>query len=62
MHNQASRTTQLLRTADSPAAVLSAAREFFARGSSIYAAFVEKEGPSHLVLRGQGGEELVIAA
>jgi hypothetical protein len=28
----------------------------------VYAAFPEKEGPNHLVLRGQGGEEVVIAA
>lgn len=62
MHNQSSRTLQTSRTSDSPAGVLRAAREFFARHSSIYAAFVEKEGPNHLVLRGQGGEEVVIAA
>ena len=62
MHNQSSRTHQSHRTSASPADVLRAAREFFAHGSSIYAAFVEKEGPNHLVLRGQGGEEVVIAA
>lgn len=62
MHNQSSRTHQSHRTSTPPADVLRAAREFFAHGSSIYAAFVEKEGPNHLVLRGQGGEEVVIAA
>jgi hypothetical protein len=62
MHNQSNRTHQSHRTSVSPADVLRAAREFFAHGSSIYPAFVEKEGPSHLVLRGQGGEEVVIAA
>ncbi len=62
MHNQSKRTLQSHRTAATPADVLRAAREFFAHGSSIYAAFVEKEGPNHLVLRGQGGEDIVIAA
>ncbi len=62
MHNQSSRTLQTQRTSESPDGVLRGAREFFATGSSIYAAFVEKEGPNHLVLRGQGGEEVVIAA
>jgi hypothetical protein len=62
MHNQSNRTFQTSRTSRSPADVLRGAREFFASGSSIYAAFVEKEGPNHLELRGQGGEEVVIAA
>ena len=44
------------------AAVLASAREFFARGSGIYSAFLEKEGPNWMSLRGQGGEEIVIAA
>ena len=43
-----------------PADVLAAAKKFFARRSPIYAAFLEKEGPSYLTFRGQGGEELVI--
>lgn len=62
MNNQSSRTHQSQRTSASPADVLRAAREFFAHSSSIYSAFVEKEGPNHLVLRGQGGEEVVVAA
>ena len=62
MHNQSKRTFQTQRTTVAPADVLRAAREFFATGSTIYPAFVEKEGPNHLVLRGQGGEEVVIAA
>lgn len=44
----------------SPAQVLAAARDFFARRHSIYAAFVERESPAHLALRGQGGEEIII--
>lgn len=62
MHNQSNRTLQTQLTTESPASVLRAAREFFSRRNAIYAAFVEKEGPNHLTFRGQGGEELVIAA
>ena len=42
--------------------VLTAAKSFFARAQSVYVAFVEREGPGHVVLRGQGGEEVVVAA
>jgi hypothetical protein len=46
-----------------PAAeVLTQARDFFARRNGIYAAFLEKRGPHWMSLRGQGGEEIVIAA
>jgi hypothetical protein len=62
MNNQSNRTFQTERTSQSPGDVLRGARAFFADASSIYAAFVEKEGPNHLVMRGQGGEEVVIAA
>lgn len=44
----------------SPAAVLAAAKRFFVRHNTIYAAFPEKEGPDFVTFRGQGGEELVI--
>ena len=40
--------------------MLGAAREFFARRSGIYSAFLEKEGPTYVSLRGQGGEEIVV--
>lgn len=43
-----------------PEAVLAAAKTFFARRNPIYAVFLEKEGPSYVTFRGQGGEELVI--
>ncbi len=46
----------------SAADVLAHARDFFARRSGIYAAFLEKQGPNWMSLRGQGGEEIVIAA
>lgn len=58
---QAARTLQEARTAIDPAAVLDAAREFFIRRNSIYAAFLERETATHAVYRGQGGEEIVIA-
>lgn len=43
------------------AAVLAAAGDFFSRQSGVYAAFVERESPTHVVMRGQGGEEIVVA-
>ncbi|MGQ0766354.1 MAG: hypothetical protein ACT4OZ_11885 [Gemmatimonadota bacterium] len=61
MSNQR-RTMLELSTAMSAADVLNSARHFFARRTSIYAAFIEQEGPGYLTLRGQGGEEIVIAA
>ncbi|HMA00856.1 MAG TPA: hypothetical protein VKP02_00720 [Gemmatimonadaceae bacterium] len=51
---------QEITTPMPPADVLAAAKKFFARRSPIYAAFLEKEGPSYVTFRGQGGEELVI--
>ncbi len=53
---------QEMRTTLAPAQVLSAAREFFSRRASIYAAFPEQESAHHLTLRGQGGEEITLAA
>ena len=43
-----------------PAEVLAQAKGFFARRPGIYAAFLEREGPSYASFRGQGGEEIVI--
>jgi hypothetical protein len=51
---------QEIRTTMPPEAVLAAAKTFFARRNSIYAAFLEQEGPAHATFRGQGGEEIVI--
>lgn len=48
-------------TSLSPADVLSQAKVFFASRVPATAAFPEKEGPGHVVLRGQGGEEIVFA-
>ncbi len=61
-HQQSGRTLQHQRTSLAAADVLDSAREFFARRSGIYAAFLEKQGPNWMSLRGQGGEEIVIAA
>jgi hypothetical protein len=59
-NQQRSRTLQQTRTTLAPAAVLSAAKHFFARQSGVYSAFLEKEGPTYVALRGQGGEELIV--
>jgi hypothetical protein len=61
-HHQSSRTLQHHRTVLSAAEVLRSARDFFSRGSGIYAAFLEKQGPNWMSLRGQGGEEIIVAA
>ena len=49
-------------TALSPADVLARAKAFFGRRVPAMAAFPEREAPGLLVLRGQGGEEIVFAA
>jgi hypothetical protein len=41
--------------------VLRRAKAFFAERVPMQAAFPEKEGPSFVTLRGQGGEEVAIA-
>jgi len=38
------------------------AKDFFSQRNPLYAAFLEKEGPGYATFRGQGGEEVVIAA
>jgi hypothetical protein len=48
-------------TALEPAEVLRRAKRFFAERVPMQAAFPEKEGPSFLTLRGQGGEEIAMA-
>ena len=45
-----------------PAEVLERARRFFAERVPANAAFPEKEGPTWIVLRGEGGEEISLAA
>ncbi len=46
----------------SPDEVIRRAKKFFAERVPMQAAYPEKEGPTFLVLRGQGGEEIAIAA
>lgn len=42
--------------------VLRRAKGFFAARPSLYATFLDKDGPEFCTFRGQGGEEVVIAA
>ena len=62
MNSQRARTLQEADTTLSPSEVIAAAKTFFARRNGIYSAFLEREGPSHVTFRGQGGEEIVIGA
>ncbi len=59
---QRERVLQETTTTLSPAEVLESAKQFFARQTGIYAAFPEQESKSHISMRGQGGEEVIIAA
>jgi hypothetical protein len=54
------RTLQEFQTTLAPDEVLARAKGFFARRSPLYAAFLDKEGPTFCSFRGQGGEEVVI--
>jgi hypothetical protein len=45
-----------------PAEVLARVKRYFTDRLPHNAAFVEKEGPQYVVLRGQGGEEVVLNA
>jgi type II secretory pathway component PulM len=45
-----------------PAEVIARAQQFFAERVPNAAAFVEKQGPNFVTLRGQGGEEVVLSA
>ena len=60
--NQSQRTLQEFRTTLTPAEVLAEAKQFFTRRNSIYATFIDRDGPTFVSFRGQGGEEIVIAA
>jgi len=62
MNQQSQRQIQERVTSRSIPDVLNSAVEFFARRGGIYAAYPEKRGPTHVALRGQGNEEVVIAA
>jgi hypothetical protein len=60
--NQSQRTLQEYHSTLPPAEVLAAAKRFFSARNTLYAAFLDQESPSHVSFRGQGGEELIIAA
>jgi hypothetical protein len=45
-----------------PSEVLARAKRYFAERLPAQAAFPEQEGPQFVVLRGQGGEEVVVSA
>lgn len=62
MHQQRSRQLQDRLTSLPVDAVLDAAIRHFSRSGGVYTAFLEKRGQTHVALRGQGGEELVIGA
>ena len=55
------RTLQETTTDLSGDDVLARAKSFFANRPSLYATFLDKEGPGFCSFRGQGGEEIVIA-
>ena len=59
---QTERSLQEYRTTLSPEEVLAEAKKFFSKRNNIYATFLDKEGPTFVTFRGQGGEEVVIGA
>jgi hypothetical protein len=60
MSVKSNKTLQELTTTLSSDEVLARAKNFFSKRSSLYAAFLDKEGPGYVTFRGQGGEEIVI--
>ena len=56
------RTLQECTTSIRPAEVLARAKSFFPERNPLYAAFLEKDESGYVTFRGQGGEEIVIAA
>jgi hypothetical protein len=57
---QTDRTLQEYHTTLAAGEVLARAKTWFATRNGIYGAFLEKEGPTFITLRGQGGEEIAI--
>ena len=60
MNHQRGRTLQDTVTTLAPAEVLAQAKRFFSTRPGIYNAYPEREGPTYVSMRGQGGEEVVI--
>jgi hypothetical protein len=55
-------TMQEYSTTLAPDAVLDRAKLFFSTRNSLYAAFIDRSGPGWASFRGQGGEEVIVAA
>jgi len=60
--SKSSLTLQETTTPLGAAEVIERAKKFFATRPSLYSTFLDKEGPGFASFRGQGGEEIVIAA
>jgi hypothetical protein len=60
MTNRSNTTMQELTTTLPADEVIARAKSFFSNRSSLYAAFLDREGPGFCTFRGQGGEEIVI--
>jgi hypothetical protein len=58
----AAKTVQEQATSLAPTDVLVRARQFFTQRNPLYSTFVDMEGPGWVSFRGQGGEEIVVAA
>lgn len=56
------RTLQESTTSLAPQDVIERAKTFFGQRNPLYSAFLEKEGPGFATFRGQGTEEIAIAA
>ena len=59
--SKSNRTLQEITTELSADEVLARAKTFFTTRPTIYATFIDQEGPGFLSFRGQGTEEVVIA-
>ena len=60
MNHQYGRTLQDTVTTLAAPDVLAAAKRFFSTRPGIYNAYPEKEGPTFVSMRGQGGEEVIV--
>lgn len=56
------RTLQEFVTSLAPQETLAQAKQFFTQRNPLYSTFLEKDEPGYCTFRGQGGEEVVIAA
>jgi hypothetical protein len=56
------RTLQEQTTSLAPQDVIARAKQFFSQRNPLYSTFLDQEGPGYATFRGQGGEEIVIAA